>query len=233
MGAKIAQPSVWATAKRQHGVITRRQLLDLGLSPKAIRHRLEAGRLHALLPGVYSVGRPDVPRHGRWMSAVLSCGPTAALSHQSAAVLWGMRDREPARIEVSVSARITRRKPGLVVHRRTEAVLASLTRRHRIPVTSPVRTLVDLATRLRPHELEAAVNEADKNDLVNPDSLRAFLDRLPSGPGIAILRKLLDQQTFLLTDSELERRFLSLTRRAGLPQPETGPVVDDFKVELL
>jgi uncharacterized protein DUF559/putative AbiEi antitoxin of type IV toxin-antitoxin system/transcriptional regulator with AbiEi antitoxin domain of type IV toxin-antitoxin system len=231
MGAENAQSSVWETAQGQHGVISRRQLLELGLSPKAIRHRLERGRLHALLPGVYSVGRPGVTRHGRWIAAVLSCGPTAALSHQSAAALWEVKDSERGRIEVSISARTTRRRPGLVVHRRAEEVLASVTRRDGIPVTTPVRTLVDLATRLRPSELEAAVNEADKLDLVHPDSLRASLDRLPTGPGLAVLRKLLDRRTFLLTESELERRFLPLARRAGLPPPCGGEMLNGFKVD--
>jgi hypothetical protein len=229
MGAKTTQSSVWATAKGQHGVITRRQLLDFGLSPKAIRHRLERGRLHALFPGIYAVGRPEVSSNGRWMAAVLSCGPAAALSHESAAVLWEIRARELRGIEVSVPATRDPRPPGIAVHRRR--ALGHVARRHGIPLTSPVRTLVDLATRLRPNELEAAVNEADKQDLVHPDSLRAELDRLPAGPGLAVLRKLLDRRTFKLTDSELERRFLPLARRAGLPLPSTGRLLNGFKVD--
>ena len=231
MGAKRPHSSVWELAAGQHGVVARRQLLELGLSAKSIKHRLGKGRLHALFSGVYAVGRPEVGRHGRWMAAVLSCGPDAVLSHESAGAFWEIRERERRGIEVSVPATADPRRPGIVVHRRR--ALGPVVRRDGIPVTNPVRTLVDLATRLRPNELEAAVNEADRLDLVHPDSLRASLDQLPIGPGIAVLRKLLDRRTFVLTESELERRFLPLTRRAGLAAPRSGETVNGFKVDFL
>ena len=101
----------------------------------------------------------------------------------------------------------------------------------RHPLTTPARTLVDLAAVLPANQLEAAVNEADKHDLLDPDSLRASLDGLPRGPGIAGLRRLLDRRTYLLTDSELERRFLPLARAVGLPPPQTGSRVNGFKVD--
>lgn len=74
--------------KGQHGVVARRQLLALGFSAKAIEHRIASGRLRQLWPGVYVVGRPEVSERGRWMAAVLACGPKAMLSHHSAAELW-------------------------------------------------------------------------------------------------------------------------------------------------
>jgi very-short-patch-repair endonuclease len=98
-------------------------------------------------------------------------------------------------------------------------------------VTTAVLTLIDLATRLRPDHLEAAINEADKRDLLDPDGLRAALDNVTRRPGIAALRGILDRRTFTLTDSELERRFLPLARRAGLPRPETGVSLNGFKVD--
>ena len=74
---------VWALARRQHGVVTRRQLLELGFSREAINHRIERGRLHRVYDGVYAVGRRELTRHRRWMAAVLACGDGAALSHAS------------------------------------------------------------------------------------------------------------------------------------------------------
>ncbi len=100
-----------------------------------------------------------------------------------------------------------------------------------IPVTSPVRTLADLATRLTASQLEAAVNEADKRDLVDPEQLRAALGRMRSQRGVPALARILDRQTFALTESELERRFLRLVRRAGLPKPETGRLLNGFRVD--
>ena len=218
-------------AERQHGVVTRRQLIALGLSPKAIKHRLANGRLHGVAGGVYAVGRPVLGRHGRWMAAVLSCGHGAALSHESAAALWGIRDREGARIEVSVPAPRAPRRPGIAVHRRFGLAAGLLTRCARIPVTTPVSTLVDLATRLTASELEAAVNEADKRALTDPEALRSALDRLGGWPGVALLRRTLDRRTFTLTDSQLERRFLPLAHAAGLGRPQTGRRLNGFKVD--
>src|SRR5258705_13201472 len=84
-------PGLWSLTQKQHGVVARRQLLALGLTADAIKHRLKRGRLHPVFRGVYAVGRPELSRHGRWMAAVLSCGRRAALSHESAAALWGVR----------------------------------------------------------------------------------------------------------------------------------------------
>src|SRR3954467_13692434 len=79
-----------ALLRRQHGVVARRQLLELGLNADAINHRLERGRLHPVVRGVYAVGRPEVSRFGMWMAAVLACGPCAVISHGSAAALWAI-----------------------------------------------------------------------------------------------------------------------------------------------
>ncbi len=98
-------------------------------------------------------------------------------------------------------------------------------------MTTPIRTLVDLATQLRRGPLERAVNEADKRELVDPETLRSALDAYRGQPGVARLRKLLDRRTFRLTDSELERRFLPLVAAAGLPLPLTRQRLNGFRVD--
>jgi very-short-patch-repair endonuclease len=221
----------WALAERQHGVVARTQLLELGLSSRAIEHRISRGRLHPVWRGVYAIGRPRLTVHGRWMAAVLSCGPDAALSHESAAALWDIRPRTGQKIHVSVPAGVARRRPRIVVHRRTELGTGDVKRRHAIPVTAPIYTLIDIATRVDRDQLEAAINEADKRDLTDPEQLRASLDGQSPRPGIRALRETLDRRTFALTDSELERRFLPLARRAGLPLPQTGRHLNGFKVD--
>jgi very-short-patch-repair endonuclease len=221
----------WALAMRQHGVLTRPQLLELGFGPDAIKHRVSKGRLHSVGWGVYAVGTPRLTRHGRWVAAVLNCGPGAALSDDSAAALMEIRAHRGGKIEVSVPAAVRRRPRGIVVHRRARRGPWELTVHRGIPVTSPACTLVDLATRLNPRQLEAAVNEADKRDLIDPESLRAALEKLAGRRGVAALRELLDRRTFRLTDSELERHFLPIVRRVGLPPPETGEEVNGFDVD--
>jgi very-short-patch-repair endonuclease/predicted transcriptional regulator of viral defense system len=227
---QLTSEEVWKLVERQHGVVTREQLLGLGMTGEAVRHALERQRLHAIGRGVYAVGRPGLGREGRWMAAVLSCGPEAALSHGSAAALWGLRDREKAVIEISVPLHVRRRRPGVKVYRRTLEP-AERTVRRGIPVTDVHRTLLDLATALHPRAVEEAINAADKLDLTDPERLRKALDRYTHRPGVAALRKLLDRHTFALTDSQLEQRFLPLTRRAGLPLPLTGQRVNGFKVD--
>jgi very-short-patch-repair endonuclease len=234
MGQERLQPwsgQVWELAGRQHGVVARSQLLALGMNEDAIQHRVERGRLHRLWRGVYAVGRSETSERGRWIGAVLRCGPDALLSHRSAAALWGMRLRQPAQTEVVVPGDVLRRVPGILVHRR--AGLDSASRRvvDGIPLTDSVTTLVDLATCLSRDRLEFAVNEADRLDLIDPEALLEAIGAQRSRPGCGALRKLLERQAFRRTDSGLERKFLSLVRATGLPLPDTQAIVNGFRVD--
>jgi very-short-patch-repair endonuclease len=100
-----------------------------------------------------------------------------------------------------------------------------------IPVTSPVRTLVDLTTELDIVAVERAVNEADKRDLIDPDSLRLALDQYAGEPGVGPLRKLLDKLTFRLSDSDLEIYFRRIVTAAKLPMPLSKQRVNRFEVD--
>lgn len=202
---QTSSTKVWELAARQHGVVARAQLISLGYRAQAIKRRVASGRLHPVWRGVYAVGRPQLGRHGLWMAAVLTCGAGAALSDGSAGALLGIV-RDSRVIEVTVPVR-------------------------GIPVTSAIRTLVDLASRLDNERLERAIGEADKLDLIDPASLRHELERFAAQPGVARLRETLDRHTFTLTDSELERRFLPVALRAGLPLPLTQEHVNGFRVD--
>ncbi len=120
---------------------------------------------------------------------------------------------------------------GIIVHRRPGLGPDDVTRSHGIPVTSPIRTLIDIAVRLDREPLEAAINEADKLDLCDPEELRLALDEARGQPGIRALRTVLDRRTFALTDSELERRFLRIVHDLGLLKPQTGVWLNGFKVD--
>ena len=223
--------SVWELARIQHGVVSREQLVALGLHPQAVRRRVSSGRLHPVRRGVYAVGRPELSRHGLWMAALLSCGTEAALSHLSAAHLWELLPHNSrASIHVSVPSSVVRQRPGITIHRRT-LTPADFTRRHNIAATSPVRTLIDLALILPTARLEAAINEADIHGYVNPETLRHALEPLKGQPGVAKLRETLDRRTFVLAQTELERRFVPIARHAGLPKPLTQRWVNGFRVD--
>src|SRR3954471_13808620 len=113
--ARRSDVAIAELARRQHGVVARRQLLALGLSLDAIDHRVERHRLHPLHRGVYAVGHRAVTGDGRWMAAVLAAGEAAVLSHRSAAALWGIRETRSAKIEVTAPRE--RRRPGVTVWR--------------------------------------------------------------------------------------------------------------------
>ncbi|HET8814297.1 MAG TPA: type IV toxin-antitoxin system AbiEi family antitoxin domain-containing protein [Solirubrobacterales bacterium] len=234
MGDTTRQPQsgeAWRLAKRQHDAIARIQLLELGFSPKAIKHRISRGRLHPVRRGVYAVGRPSLTPHGRWMAAVLVCGDGAVLSHSSAAALWRIGFEQHSVIELSLPSKSHREVPDLCIHRRRSLRPRDTTTRHNIPVTTPVQTLIDLALRLNRRDIERMINEADKYDLVHPPGLRRALEPRAGEPGVARLRQILDRRTFRLTKEELERRFLPLAKKAGLPVPLTGQWVNDFEVD--
>jgi len=164
------------------------------------------------------------------MGAVLACGSKALLSHGSAAALWniGLAPRTGA-IDVTVPQGPSRKRAGVKLHRRRD--LGSEHRREvaGIPVTDPISTLVDLASCRPEWQVEQAINNADRLDLVDVEALRATIAALPPRPGMACMRRLLGLDA--LTDTGLERKFLAIVRAANLPIPETQIWVSGYRVD--
>jgi very-short-patch-repair endonuclease len=215
MGGKRAnsgpERAIAAIAARQHGVLSSTQLIDAGLTPRAIDCRVDAGRLHRLHRGVYAVGHRALSHRGRWLAAVLACGPGAVLSHADAARLWRLLpvEEHPGPVHVTVpGAGGRRRRSGIVAHRSQTLAQAEVTRRHSIPVTRPARTIADLA-RVLPKERVAAA--ADRARLLG---LRVDRREAP-------------------TRSSLERRFLARCRRHRLPPPEVNVWIGPDRVDFL
>jgi very-short-patch-repair endonuclease len=223
--------ATWAMVRSQHGVLARADLLRLGFSEKGIKHRVATGRLHPVAAGVYAVGRRELTPHGRWMAAVLACGDGAVLSHRSAAELWGIGKEWEGRIDVSIPRRSRLERRGIKVRCRTSLPGHAVTHRFRIPVTTPIQTLIDLATELEPMRLERSVNEADVRDLVDPETLRESLDDHVGMPGVRTLRTMLDRHTFRLSDSDLEVLFRPLALSAGFALPLSKQIVLGFEVD--
>jgi very-short-patch-repair endonuclease len=167
------------------------------------------------------------------MAAVLACGGPgiAALSHSSAAALFKIGVEQAAAIEISRRSPGEIRPPGIRVHRRPALSGGWYGFYEGIPITSPVQTLIDLATRHGTPHMERAMNEADHLGLVRTDDLRKALDQHPGEPGVARLRAIIDRATFRYTRSELERAFLPLAERAGLPSPRTSIHLNGYEVD--
>jgi very-short-patch-repair endonuclease len=225
--------SAWALARKQHGVVTRGQLAKLGLTKHGIDHRVARGRLHLVRRGIYAVGRPELTQKGRWMAAVLVAGGPgiAALSHSSAAALFGIGVERVAGIEVTRLSADPVRLHRVKVHRRPGLKPGWFVVHDGIPVTSPVQTLIDLAARHDQVTVERFVNEADHMRVVRTDVLREALEAHVGERGVARLRVILDRRTFRYTRSELERAFLPLARAADLPLPRASVYVNGHEVD--
>jgi predicted transcriptional regulator of viral defense system len=215
-----------ALAGRQHGVVARRQLTVLGLSLDAIDHRVARGRLLQLHRGVYAVGHRRLTRLGVWMGVVLSAGEGAVLSHRSAGALWHIRQWSGRDVDVTVP-RHRRGRPGVVVHEvRLEP--DEIDEHEGIPVTTPARTLLDLAAILDEHQVSRAAERAEALRLGSPTSLQELVDRYPRRPGTPNVRRLIEQGRIVptTTRSDLERRFLTLLDASELPRPLVNESID-------
>lgn len=201
-----ADRAIVALASRQHGVVTTAQLLDAGVGRRSIARRVERGWLVPQYRGVYQVG-PVVGTHGPEMAALLACGEGAALSHQSAAAIWGIRGPHHGDVHVTVT-RDVRSRPGIRVHR-TASLDAAV---HRgLPVTTPARTLEDLRRTLTSAELDRALEQAQVLGLIRDGGA--------------------PEPDF--TRSEAERRLKALCRAAGLPASRTNARVAGWEVDAL
>jgi very-short-patch-repair endonuclease len=204
-----ADRGIAKTAARQHGVVTVGQLRHAGLDKHAVRKRVKAGRLFALHRGVYAVGYAGKSQETRWMAAVLACGDLAALSHGSAAALWGFLALPVGPVDVATprrSGRTTRR--GIRLHRFKSLAPDEITRRYGIPVTTPARTITDLSGVVPPWQWRRAVRQAE-------------ISGLALGAEFATDR----------TRSDVERDFLRLCRRHGIPPPEVNVRVGRWTVD--
>ena len=216
--------------RAQHGVVSAAQLGAAGMSEAAIRRRVQAGRLRRVHRGVYAVGPMDLTQHGRWMAAVLACGQGAVLSHQSAAVLWKIRSW--GAVEVTVPTRGGRlRRPGIVVHR--APLVGHVSSRDRIPVTTPARTLVDLAGAVTLRELERAFDEAERLRLLKLGAIQALLAADPGRRGAASLRVVIGSHRpgSTRTRTYLEEQFFAACNRRGIPRPDVNVDVGQDTVD--
>ena len=207
-------------ADRQHGVVARRQLLELGLTREAVAVRVEGKRLHRLHPGVYAVGHRVLSQRGRWMAAALAAGPGAVLSHRSAAALWGIRSASSHAIEVTTPHK-TRSRTGL---RRHFALLPAdeATEVDGIPVTIVPRTVFDLASVAPVDQVEHALRESERLRIHDALSLPHLLERYPRRRGARAVRECLRRRREVplgVTREALEARFLRFLEQRGFSRP--------------
>jgi Transcriptional regulator, AbiEi antitoxin/AbiEi antitoxin C-terminal domain len=217
-------------AGRQHGIVTKRQLEALGFVRSTIPQWAKDGRLHRLHRGVYAVGHMAISWEGRCLAAVLA-RPGSVASHRTAAWIHGLRRSRPGTIHITAPTR-QRLKRDFVVH------FATLEPDDRtivggIPVTSPARTVLDLAPGESRSDLARLLQSAEDNDLLDRRRFDALIARAGGHPGRGKLATAL--HTFkpepVTLRSNLERRFRSLVLAAGLPRPQANVVVEGYELD--
>lgn len=226
-----AAPPLETLAARQHGVVSRTQLVELGFSPASIARRVAWGRLRPLHSGVYQVG-PVEGALAIEMAAVLAAGPSAVLSHGSALRAWKLGSAPRRPVHVTVSSPCGRKRVGIVFHRTRGLDDDERTVLHGVPITSPLRSLVDAAGTLGSRESTQALASAERMGLVTPAQLADVAQRYRGRRGMTLLRNLARPESDrAFTRSEAEERCLQLLRRASLPLPHTNVPVGPYELD--
>lgn len=233
MRAKVqTHQEVLELAAGQHWVVSHEQLVQLGWSNGQIEAAVRNGRLHRAHREAYAVGHPGLSDHGRCLAAVLTRGEHALLGYGSAAWLWGLTGQLETPIEVSVPWRGHGRSP-LHVHHCPALRPEDRELQEGIPVTAVPRTLLDLASTVRPRRLETAIDRAERRGLLDLDLIDHLLSQVRRHPGRGRLRRALEiyrDPTFARSSGE--RRLLDLLAGAGLPRPAMNTFVEGYEIDL-
>lgn len=233
MRDREATAEVRALAEAQHGVFSTWQLLDRGISENTLRSRRKVGAAIPLFQGVYALGHERLTREGRWMAAVLACGPGAVLSHFSAGQLWGLCGSYGP-VEVLRRSGGARHN-GIRLHqtRRLEPYEVIIERA--VPVASIERVLLDLAGRTDRKRLERIFVQAYKSDRISWSALARVLSRRRGCRGVGRLRKVSADVApgALETRSVSEVDFLALCRDSGIPTPAVNVLAAGHLVDFL
>jgi hypothetical protein len=232
METESATPGLAELVSRQWGVVTRAQLMELGMGTKGISDWVRAGRLHRLYRGVYAVGHDRLRLEGRWLAAVFACGRGAVLSHRDAAALWELRQSSSAYIEVTVPSRNGRRRQrGIRIHRTGRLRPDEVTLRHGIPVTTVARTLLDLADVLERQALKRVITEAEYLNRFDLTAINAVVLNNPGRRGAKLIEAATGRRH--RTRSRLELRFLAFLERHGVEEPESGVWIEGYEADFV
>lgn len=204
------------------------------MSARQIQYRVETRRLRPVHRGVYAIG-PIAGERQREMAAVLACGDRSYISHTTAAACWELVPEPTTRpVSISTLRDVRLSDSGIRVHRLSRLGADEVGLKAGVPLTTPSRTLIDLAGCAGAGGLERALARALRERLVQPEEILTLLNRYPRQPGRQQLRALLESDTRLaFTRSEAERAFLEVVRSGDLRPPETNVVVHGYEVDCL
>jgi very-short-patch-repair endonuclease len=225
-GFDVVEEAIHGLAARQHGLVARWQLSRVGLGEDAIDHRLRSGRLVKVRRGVYALGHAELRREGNVLAVVLRYGDAAAVSHRSAAALWGIRPWSTTFVEISRRGPGgTVRQRGRIIHRCIDLPDDEIVIERGVPTTTLARTLLDLAAVVPAHHLRRAVERSDQAELFDLTEVQRVLDAHPGRPGrrplMALLADYRDHGN-TTTRSDLEAIMLQICLDHGFPRPQVN-----------
>lgn len=216
-----------ALAHRHHGVVDIGQLYALGASRTQIGRRIATRRLLPLHRGVYAVGHRRLTQPGVWLAAVRALGSRAVLSFLHGAALWELRPPPGGKVNVTVPGRGRRQRKGIRVHSTVDLPSDHVTVRDAIPVTTPARTLADLAGAIERPQLLRALEAAEFHAVLDVPSLLAVS---AGRPGADAIRQLLGME-LPHTRSDFEASLLDLCDRFEIPRPAMNVIVGGIEVD--
>jgi very-short-patch-repair endonuclease len=220
---------VWREVARiageQHGVVTRRQLLQAGASKDVIDGAVAAGQLYPLFRATYAVGHAAVGYRGRMIAAVLACGEGTVVSHGTGASLLGLWEFQPLEIDVIAPVEAGRKIDGVKRRFVPSPPPGQVVAVDAIPCTSISRTIVDMAGKLRRSALSRIVEQAAvlrKLDVPEIDSILAEHPRRGAKRLVAVLEPWRRYSTGSRIRSRMEAKLLPLLSLHDLPIPQTN-----------
>lgn len=209
-------------ASRHYGVFSLAQAADCGVSEAALGRAVRSGVCRRLQSGVYSFAGSPESWERTVMAACLAAGKDAVASHRAAARIWGLVPPDDDIVEISVPRKNGPRPRKVTVHRLADLVSEHTTVRHRLPVTNPLRTIVDLAAVSPAEQVEDAIDSGlawpSLFSIAAIESMRQELARRGRA-GVGLLAAVLEDRALgdAVSDSKLESRMAGLLRKAGLP----------------
>lgn len=227
----VVENAIAKIARRQDNVITREQLLSVGLGRGAIEHRVKGGTMQRIHKSVFLIGPAPPTPMARARAAALACGDGAVVSHRTAAELYGLLPKTAGDVDVTVAARNPGARPGIRLHRVAGIGPGEAVSMRGMAITSAARTICDIAATELSREVEHALQEALYREVITEASVADVIAREPHRRGAPVIRALLDDTS--LTRSERERTLLRLIKAAHLPKPVTNVRVHGYLVDAL
>src|ERR1700733_7654089 len=218
-------------AARQYGIVTRDQLTELGYTDRMVDHALQTGRLQAWHRTVFAVGHGGLSPHGLCMAAVMFRGEGALISYQSAVWLWGLERRLEIPVNVSVRWR-GHSQDAIGLHHCPALRAEDLSKTEGLPVTAVPRTLLDYASTAKQYRLEAAIDRADRLDLLDPGAIDRITDEVRGHRGRRRLQAAIEiYRETGFTRSGGEKRMLAVLADVGIPRPAVNIFIEGYELD--